>query len=543
MFKTAKISALIAWGFGIVIALIVVMVAVTYLKSDVVKSDATRMVHDVNPKVSAAAAIRLNVLKNWANTLVLLETTDAAEAQLINKEMAANSKLISEKFEFLDKTMLAEPGRSYFMGAIKARKDYTDNRKKYLDLLKAGSKDEAHTFLLTSLRPNLDAYIDSTGKVFEYQSEKMLVISQDTLAEMSSMELAMLIIAVIVVGVSISAAVVVVSATNSILGGDAHYANQVAKEIAAGNLSVEVSTRPEDKGSLLSTMKSMRDGLRSFVADIQNSARQVEIAAQHLSQASIAVAHASSQQSESVSATAAAVEQLTAGIESVASGANSASTYSHEADELAQKGGEVIQNAAAELKKIAGSVESSSLIIASLEQQSGEIASVVNVIKEIADQTNLLALNAAIEAARAGEQGRGFAVVADEVRKLAERTTNSTREIALTIEKIQAGTKSAVESMVSGVDQVKAGTTLAVEAGASIRDIQSGAQKVVAVVNDISNSLKEQTIAGSEISRNIESIATMVEENHSSSESAAQAAADLQTLADKLSASVRSFRT
>ena len=543
MFKTAKVSSLIAWGFGTVIVLMLTMVAVIYLKTGTVKADATKMVQEVNPKVTAAAAIRMNILRNWANTLVLLETSDAIEVKRIGDEMTANSKGITEKFDFLEKTMVAEPGRSYLVEAVKARKEYTENRKKYLDLVKSGSKSEAQTFLVTTLRPNVDAYVGSIGRIFDYQSEKMIGVSQDTLTELSSMNLMMLIIAVVVIGTSVAAAFIVVGATNGILGGDAHYANNVAREIAAGNLSVDVATRLEDSSSLLASMKVMRDKLRSVVGDIQSSAGQVESAARQLAQASAAVANASSQQSESVSATAAAVEELTAGIESVASGASSASTYSHDAEDLAQKGGEVIQNAASELDKIATSVEASAAIISNLEQQSDEIASVVNVIKEIADQTNLLALNAAIEAARAGEQGRGFAVVADEVRKLAERTTNSTREIALTIEKIQAGTTSAVESMVSGVDQVKVGTTLATEAGASIREIQSGAQRVVAVVSDISSSLKEQSIASSEISRNIESIAAMVEKNHASSENAAQAANDLQTLADKLSASVRSFRT
>ena len=141
-----------------------------------------------------------------------------------------------------------------------------------------------------------------------------------------------------------------------------------------------------------------------------------------------------------------------------------------------------------------------------------------------------------------GEQGRGFAVVADEVRKLAERTTASTKEIAKTIEEIQGGTQNAVRSMVGGVEKVRSGTALAQQAGESIREIESGTQRVVGVVGDITESLREQSVTSSEIARNIEKIARMVEENNASAEQAASAAYQLERLAEDLSTSVRSFR-
>ena len=542
MLKTTKIASLLAWGFGLVIALIVGMTIIVFLKSDSVSRNASLLAEDVNPKVTATATIRLNVVRNWANTLLLAQVTDGDESKRITDEMSANSKAISENFELLTKTLPDEPGKSMLAAALKARQDYTDNRKKYLELLKAEAKDDAVKFLGATLRVNIAAYTDAIGKIFDFESAKMVSVSKDTLAQSSSLKTSTLSIAVAVALISIAAAYVVGTAVQRILGGDAHYASQVAREIAAGNLSVEVSAQVNNTDSLLYSMKIMRDKLREMVIGIQASAEQVGRSAEQLAHTSASVAAASAQQSEATSATAAAVEEMTVGIESIAQSANSAQTFSQDASALSRKGGEVIHGAASEMEKIAGSVESSSAIIGGLEQQSSEIAKIVSVIKDIADQTNLLALNAAIEAARAGEQGRGFAVVADEVRKLAERTTQSTQLIAQTINSIQVGTKSAVDSMIDGVDQVRSGTLLAKQAGESIREIQGGAEHVVSVVSDISNALKEQSKASAEIARNIENIAQMVEENNSSSEQAATAAHQLKKLAEELSASVRSFR-
>jgi len=326
------------------------------------------------------------------------------------------------------------------------------------------------------------------------------------------------------------------------LGGDPQYAAAITRRIAAGDLTSDVKCQPGDTTSLLAGMKEMQDTLRRMIQEIVGGAERLATASDELLHASEEVAQSARLQSEAASAMAAAVEEMTVSIDQVAHNAGEAHGISEEAGSTSQQGTAIIQNAAVEMRKIADAVQSSSAIIEELGQQTDQITSIVNTIREIADQTNLLALNAAIEAARAGEQGRGFAVVADEVRKLAERTSLSTTEIAGMVEKIQNGTRNAVASMQSGVSQADRGVALANEAGESIVSIRDGALRVVDVVNDISSSIREQSSASSDIAKNIEQIAQMSEESAQAVQHTTAAARHLQELSTELHASVSRFK-
>jgi methyl-accepting chemotaxis protein len=326
------------------------------------------------------------------------------------------------------------------------------------------------------------------------------------------------------------------------LGGDPLYASQITRRIAAGDLTTEVECAAGDTSSVLAGMKEMQQTLRTMINEIVRGAEQLSSASEQLLHASEDVAARSRQQSESASAMAAAVEEMTVSIDQVAENAREAHTISVHAGDLSSKGAHVIQNAAAEMHNISEAVQSSSAIIEDLGRQSDQITSIVNTIKEIADQTNLLALNAAIEAARAGEQGRGFAVVADEVRKLAERTTLSTAEIAGMVGKIQNGTRNAVSSMETGVVQAGKGVDLASQAGTSITEIRDGSVRVMEVVNSISDSIREQGTVSSEIAKNIERIAQMSEESANAIQNTTNAARHLQQLSSGLHNSVSRFK-
>ncbi|MBW7900112.1 MAG: methyl-accepting chemotaxis protein [Rhodocyclaceae bacterium] len=318
----------------------------------------------------------------------------------------------------------------------------------------------------------------------------------------------------------------------------------VTRRVAQGDLTVSVQAANRDEvGQLLDATDHMCTQLREMIGEVNAGIGTLVSGAHQMASASAEVATRSGVQSDAAASMAAAIEEMTASIDRVSQLSQEARDMAQSSGEISDNGAAVIDSAINEMNTIAATVRQSSGAVARLGEQSQRITSIVNVIREIADQTNLLALNAAIEAARAGEQGRGFAVVADEVRKLAERTTQSTQEIADMVTQIQDGAGTAVGSMSIGVNQVEDGVKLANEAGGSIAEIKSGAARVGHAVVGISEALCEQTSASQDIARNVERIAQQAECNHAQARQTSDAANDLEALAERLRQSIARFRT
>jgi methyl-accepting chemotaxis protein len=316
-----------------------------------------------------------------------------------------------------------------------------------------------------------------------------------------------------------------------------------AERVASGDLRQAIIVSGKDEISqLLGSLATMQGKLRDVAGRINNTAEELVSAANQLSANAQQVSSSTDEQSNAASSMSAEVEQMAVSISQVSNNAANAERATNDSQEYSSKGAEIINNAVTEIGNIASAVTNSSAMIADLERRSVEIQGIASVINDIADQTNLLALNAAIEAARAGEQGRGFAVVADEVRKLAERTAKSTREISVMLASIQECTRAAVSSMDQGVSMVSSGTNLANQAGKSIALIRENDIRVVKEVNDISSAIREQKAASEDIARSVEKIAQMAEQNSAASRETASAANGLNNLAIVLKNDASWFR-
>jgi methyl-accepting chemotaxis protein len=284
-------------------------------------------------------------------------------------------------------------------------------------------------------------------------------------------------------------------------------------------------------------MERLQSSLGSITQNIEHlagSAGKVAVAASQ-------VAASSSSQADEATATAAAIEHSSATINHVADHTRETVEISRQASGVSARGEEVARETAVEMSRIADSMRDSAKLISSLSQRSQDISGIVKVIKDIAEQTNLLALNAAIEAARAGEQGRGFAVVADEVRKLAERTAAATTEITDMIEAIQTEVTSAVGNLGARNEQVGQAVKLAEQVAGALAEINAGARRTEARIQEITNAASEQGVVSRQLAGHIERIAQTAKTNNTAVAEAANSARYVDELAAQLRAEVLRF--
>ena len=323
-------------------------------------------------------------------------------------------------------------------------------------------------------------------------------------------------------------------------------ATALAEAIARGDLTTDVGLREQGEdelGRLVGSLAAMQSRLKQMILEIGSSADQVTTAAGKLADASNGISTSSIAQTEAASATAAAVEEVSVSIAQVSDNAQAAREVAQETANVSKSGLEGINDASREVRLIEASITEFSRDITELQQQAGQIGSVALLIKDIAEQTNLLALNAAIEAARAGEQGRGFAVVADEVRRLAERTAAATNEIRTTIDSIQSKTGSAAKTMAGVNDQVARGVKVIGDLVAPLEQLSTSAGRALGNLVELSEATKEQSEASNQIAQNVERIVHMAEENSSAVAHSAQASEELSQLAQQMLGMVRHFKT
>ena len=312
---------------------------------------------------------------------------------------------------------------------------------------------------------------------------------------------------------------------------------------ASGDLTLRAPSASDNEiGHAVEAFNDLLENLQGIVRDVRASGSRIAERSERLVDVSGIALDTSSSQNEAAGAMAATVEELTMSIRQISEHAREVASAATESGRLSRDGVSVAGDASDAIQRISAAVSSAAASITALGKDAEAISSIVQAIKDIADQTNLLALNAAIEAARAGEQGRGFAVVADEVRKLAERTTQSTQEIIGIVTQIQSGTRNTVSSMEDGVERVKSGVGLAQAAGEAIRQVADVAGSAARAVGEITHALDEQNTAGQDIARNVEQVADMASRNHAAAVESASHARELAELSRALEGAVGRFK-
>lgn len=311
--------------------------------------------------------------------------------------------------------------------------------------------------------------------------------------------------------------------------------------LADGDLTVEATVTEDITGTIADSFNFAIEELRKLVATVNETAIMVDTASKQTENTAAHMARAAENQSREISAATESIVSMAASIEEVSGNAERSSDVARHSVEVAHKGGEAVRRTIDGMNTIRETIQDTSKRIKRLGESSQEIGNIVELINDIAEQTNILALNASIQASMAGEAGRGFAVVADEVQRLAERSTNATKQIEVLVSTIQADTKEAVVSMERSTTDVVGGALLAENAGAALDEIEQVSNQIASLVQNISGSARQQASAAADVTRRTTRLREISEQTGKATTATAAAIAKLSEFASQLRKSVAGF--
>ncbi len=433
---------------------------------------------------------------------------------------------LKEDITYLDAYIANPTRRKAFKKFTVAYKEYVVDLHEIYDITLERNAVIVNT--LDHIRPQLAEDIQAVK--FSLMDD-MEVLGPDLTANTKkSIYVALFFAAIAVVIGAVAAYLLTLSITKPI-----YKAVEVANKLAGGDLTIEVGEVSKDEtGILLSAIQNTARNLREMISIISNASTELASASEELATVTEKNAKGAVQQESETELVAVAMNEMTATVRDVADNASKAAEGATQADDKARFGQQVVEQTIAAINALTDSVNDSSEKLSGVELEVVNISSILDVIRGIADQTNLLALNAAIEAARAGEQGRGFAVVADEVRSLASRTQQSTQEIQQIIEKLQEGTKNTVAVMNNGKEQAVRCVEQANETHNALQDITEAIEVISDMNFQIASASEEQSSVSEGINENVINVKRIAEENAVGSKQMRSASIEIAQLAEKL---------
>jgi methyl-accepting chemotaxis protein len=480
------------------------------------------------------------IIESYLVSLQLMHVDSAEHGELIQRLRKLKAEYDERHVFWLGENLSSDLKEKFLTDAHQsALAFYKVAFDEYLPTLETGDQQQVASVQL-KMRGFYEKHRRAVDEVVQIANTRVANDEQTAAEKISSASILMLAVLLMTALVTVIVASLI---SGSITRPIVHLKKMITEINDRNDFTLRVNINSLDEiGETARSFDKLISNIQLMLRGLLEHANELSSASHSLSSTSLQVAASSRGQSEAASSIVSDIEQVNISIRNVTKGAQEALKLSQQSGDLSNQGGDIIQSASQTMMQIADTVKQTAHAIEALGLQSQHISSVVQVIKDVADQTNLLALNAAIEAARAGEQGRGFAVVADEVRNLAKRTTKATEEISQMISTIQGCTQTAIAEMSGAVSTADEGSSVAAKAGDAINQIKAGSSQVVNVVNNISITLNDQNQASDSIGSHISKVASMAEENMSGAENSAKSAVNLARLAEDMRATVNSFR-
>lgn len=473
------------------------------------------------------------------NSHKMLSINDKDEHEMMVDRSDELLSIIKKRSQAYEKTLINAEDKKLFTHFNQALAEYTTQLGAFNKLVMAGNMVAANELIVEeydraarNLQKSIEQLVETKMAQGKSVGEGNNILARNASWVMLGLAIGGAVLAFIL-GMVLSRSIV---RPVTELAEDAH-------KIASGDLTVQIQSGTRDEiGELASSFSAMADSLRGTIRQVSETSNMVASSANQLLATSERIAVGAEEVVNQAQTVATAGEEMAATSNDIASNCQSAAGGAMDASSSASDGSVVVDKTVQAMAQIARRVQETSQTVTKLGQRSDQIGQIVGTIEDIADQTNLLALNAAIEAARAGEQGRGFAVVADEVRALAERTTRATKEISDMIRTIQTETRSAVIAMEEGVREVQQGTDEAAKSGSALQSIMEQVNNVSMQISQVATAAEEQTATTNEISNNMQQITEVVQQTAHGAQQSAAAAAELTKLADDLQQLVRRFK-
>lgn len=526
-------------GFSIIFLSIIIIISISLLQLSKLAVNINAMAYDETPKIKSIHTIN-NKIKDTSKGLRNIIITDDIELMRHEAEKFAGIALeIDNAAKILEQSESSPDGKNLFKEMANKGIKIKNLHTECLEYAFNNNKREARNILISKIDPAEKEYLLSVKAMEVFLSKRFDKTAKEAIQiyRFSSS----LIISVGVISILMGCMVVFLVVINIIR--PLRSCMQAADNIATGDLTIIINACAADEvGLFMTALGKMVENLKNIASQLVNTSEKLSVCAEQLTDTSDKILADNEETACQLNILASASTEMAATSSEISASCLMAADNAHQATNSAKEGVTVIKTNIDIMARIVERVHMSSTTVEQLGARSDQIGTIVGTIEDIADQTNLLALNAAIEAARAGEQGRGFAVVADEVRALAERTTTATREIGEMIKAIQQETRTAVNSMKDGSTEVERGTEGVNKSRRALDTILNEINSVTTQINQIATAAAEQTATAQEITNNIQKISMSSQDRMQNVRTTKDSAHLLTDHAENLKSLVRQFR-